>query len=214
MAQTVSVKKTSERVKAESLEGYATELDGKLADVNTQWSKFLKELGKVKLFSSEPVIVTEPNFNGTVYPKGIVYAHIFESGNQTRVWLGVNAKEWDEKDVTTANKQVEKLVYQFGVRYYQNKVQGQINETQEAGLAVEKQKQKLINQGKELEIQLANNEKEKIQLDKSIVTNKLENEVLKIKIERNKKAQDSLVNVAEQIKKVKDTHQEKLRKIN
>ena len=213
-AQTVTVKKSSEKVKSENLEGYSTELEGKLSEVNTQWSKFLKELGRVKLFSSEPVIVTEPNFNGTVYPKGIVYAHVFESGNQTRVWLGINPKEWEERDVETAKKQTEKLVYQFGVRYYRSKVQSQIDETQEAGDAVEKQKQKLINQQKDLSLQLTNNEQEKIQLDKSIVLNKLENEVLKIKIEKNKKAQDSLVNVSEQIKKVKGTHQDRLRKIN
>ncbi|MGC4022549.1 MAG: hypothetical protein QM734_11690 [Cyclobacteriaceae bacterium] len=208
------MKKSNEKVKGENLEGYSTELEGKLAEVSSQWSKFLKELGRVKLFSSEPVIITEPNFNGTVYPKGTVYAHIFESGNQTRVWLGINPKEWEEKDVETANKQLEKLTYQFGIRYYRSKVQGQIDETQEAGDAVEKQKQRLINQGKDLELQLTNNEKEKVQLDKSLVLNKLENEVLKIKIEKNKKAQDSLANVGEQIKKVKGTHQEKLRKIN
>ncbi len=63
-------------------------------------------------------------------------------------------------------------------------------------------------------IQLANNEKEKIHLQKSIDNNKLENEALKIKLERNKTAQDSLVNVVLQIKKVKEAHQERLRKIN
>ncbi len=213
-AQTVTVKKQNEKVKGESVEGRSTELDGKLADVTSQWTRFLKEIGRVKLFSSEPVVVTEPNFNGTVYPKGIVYAHIFENGNQTRVWLGILPKEWDEKEASTADTQLEKLVYQFGIQFNRSRVQKQIDETQQAADAVEKQRQRLINQNKDMTIQLANNEKEMTQLTKSIENNKLENEALKIKLERNKKAQDSLVNAGAQILKVKETHQDRLRKIN
>jgi len=213
-SQTVAVKKQNEKVKGESLEGFAIELDGKISEVNSLWSKFLKEVGRVKLFSSQPVVITEPNFNGTIYPKGIIYAHIFESGEKTRVWLGLTAKEWEEKDVDFANKQLEKLMYQFGIRFNRDKVQRKIDETQEAADAVEKQKQRLINQGKDMTYQLVNNEKEKIQLEKSMESNKLENEALKIKLERNKKAQDSLTNAAIQIKKVMESQTERLRKIN
>lgn len=213
-AQTVTVKKQSERVKGESVEGSGTTLDGKLSDVTALWSKFLKEVGRVKLFSSDPVVITEPNFNGTVYPKGTLYAFAFESGSTTRVWLGIVPKEWEEKDVEFANKQVEKLIYQFGIQFNRAKVQKQIDEAQQATDAVEKQKLRLVNQNKELVIQMSNNEKEKIQLEKSLDNNKLEGEALKIKLDKNKKAQDSLINVAEQIKKVMETHRERLRKIN
>ncbi|HCW07496.1 MAG TPA: hypothetical protein DGG95_09055 [Cytophagales bacterium] len=213
-AQTISAKKQSEKVKGDKLDGYAAEFEGKFAEVNSQWNKFIKDIGRIKLFSSDPVVITEPVFNGTVYPKGIVYAHIFENGNTCRVWLGIQPSEWEEKDVTIANQQLEKLINQFGVQYQRFKVQGQINETLEATAAVERQKQKLINMAKDLALQLNNNEQEKIHLEKSLQNNKLENEALKIKIEKNKKAQDSLVNVGEQIKKMTTTHQEKLRKIN
>src|SRR5258706_6214582 len=213
-SQTVTVKKQNEKVKGERVEGYSTELEGKFSEVSSSWSKFLKEVGRVKLFSSDPTVVTEPNFDGTVYPKGILYAHIFESGNQTRVWLGILSKEWDEKDGALADKQLEKLVYRFGIQFNRDKVQRQIDEAQQAVDAVERQNQRLINQNKDMMIQLANNEKEKITLQKSIENNKLENEALKIKLEKNKKAQDSLANASIQIKKVKDAHLERLRKIN
>ena len=213
-AQTITVKKQNEKVKGENVEGFAAELDGKISDVGSLWSKFLKEVGRVKLFSSEPVIITEPNFNGTVYAKGIVYAHIFESGNQTRVWLGILPTEWNENEANFANKEIEKLVYQFGIRYHRAKVQKQIDETQEADDTVEKQKLRLIGQNKELLFQLTNNERERAQLQNSIVNNTLENEALKIKMERNKRAQDSLASVSVQIKAVKEVHQERLRKIN
>ena len=51
-------------------------------------------------------------------------------------------------------------------------------------------------------------------MEKSIEANKLENAVLKVKLENNKKAQDSLANVGVQIKKVMESHKEKQRKIN
>lgn len=211
--QTVTAKKQSEKVKNESADGASVELDAKQADVNTQWSKFLKELGKVKLFSSDPTVITEPVFNGTIY-KGTLYAYSFENGNKTRVWIGYLSKEWDEKDLDFISKQTERLVYQFGVQFYRGQVQKQIDETNDATAAVEKQKQRLVNQNKELSIQLANNEQEKIQLEKSLQANQLEHEALKIKLEKNKKAQDSLTNAGLQIKKVGENHKEKLRKIN
>jgi hypothetical protein len=213
-SQTVTVKKQKEKIKGESVEGYSTELEGKVNDVNASWTKFLKDIGRVKLFSSDPIIITEPNFNGTVYSKGIIYAHTFENGNQTRVWLGLLPKEWEEKDIDVASSETEKLVYQFGIRYNREKVQKQIDETQSAVDAVDRQTQRLINQNKEMTIQLTNNEKEKTHLEKSIQNNKLEYEALKIKLEKNRKAQDSLANASVQIKKVKDTHEERLRKIN
>ena len=213
-SQTVVVKKQNEKIKGEGAQGYSTDLEGKPNDVSSLWTKFLKEVGRVKLFSSDPVVVTEPNFDGTVYPKGIIYGHIAESGNHATVWLGMLPDEWDEKERDVANEQLEKLVYQFGVRFNRDKVQRQIDETQEAVDAVDRQTQRLINQNKDMIFQLSNNEKEKTHLEKSVENNKLENEALKIKLERNKKAQDSLVNVVVQIKKVKEAHQERLRKIN
>lgn len=213
IAQTVTSKKQSEKVKNESADGASVELDGKQADVNAQWSKFLKDLGKVKLFSSDPTVITEPVFNGTIY-KGTLYAYSFEDGNKTRVWLGYLSKEWEEKDLDFISKQTDRLVYQFGVQFYRAQVQKQIDETNDATTAVEKQKLRLVNQNKDLTIQLANNEQEKIQLEKSLQANQLEHEALKIRIEKNKKAQDSLTNASLQIKKVGETHKEKLRKIN
>jgi len=203
-----------EKVKGDKVGGFSVELEGKFSDVNSQWSKFLKDIGRVKLFSSDPTVVTEPVFNGTVYPKGLVYGYIFENGNIVRVWLGIQPKEWEEKDLDYVNKQLERLTYQFGIQYQRSKVQVDIDQAQEASAAVEKQKQRLINQNKDMTLQLANNEQDKVHLSKALDANNLEHEALLIKLERNKKAQDSLTRVKEQIKKTMTVHQERLRKIN
>ena len=212
-AQTVTVTKQNETAKGETIEAFAITLEGRKETIKTAWIKFLKETGKLKLFG-EPMTVTEPAINGTQFSKGILYAGNNESDKSSTVWFGINPAEWEDKDVTFANRELQKMLNQFGVKFYRDQVQIQIDETQQALDAVAKQQQRVLNQNKDLSIKLSNNEQEKVQLDKSLETNTLENAALKIKLENNKKAQDSLVNSTTQIKKVMELHKEKQRKIN
>jgi predicted RNase H-like nuclease (RuvC/YqgF family) len=211
--QTITVNKQNEKVKGETIEVFALSLEGKKEDIKSAWIKYLKEMGKLKLLGS-PMTVSEPVISGTPFSKGVVYAGTNEGDKTSTVWMGINSKEWDEKDVTYANRELQKMMNQFGIKFYRDQVQVQINETQQALDAVAKQQQRLLNQNKDLTIKLGNNEQEKIQLEKSLESNKLENAALKIRLENNKKAQDSLVNSTDQIKKIMELHKEKQRKIN
>lgn len=212
-AQTVTVNKQNEKVKSETIEVFATTLEGRREEIQQSFNRYLKEVGKVKLFST-PTTITEPIISGTPFSKGIVYAGMQDGDKSSTVWMGINPAEWEAKDVTYATRELQKMVYQFGIKFYRDQVQKQIDETQQALDAVEKQQQRTLNQSKDLTIKVSNNEQEKIQLEKSLENNKLENVALKIRMENNKKAQDSLLNVNVQIKKVLETHKEKQRKIN
>jgi predicted RNase H-like nuclease (RuvC/YqgF family) len=211
--QTITVNKQNEKVKGETIEVFALSLEGKKEDIKSAWIKYLKEMGKLKLLG-RPMTVSEPVISGTPFSKGIVYAGTNEGDKTSTVWMGINSKEWDDKDITYANRELQKMISQFGIKFYRDQVQVQINETQQALDAVAKQQQRLLNQNKDLTIKLGNNDQEKIQLEKSLEANKLENAALKIRLENNKKAQDSLVNSNDQIKKIMELHKEKQRKIN
>jgi len=212
--QTIAVNKQKEKVKNENIDAYAVTLEGKKEDISSAWNKYLKDVGKLKSFSN-PMVVSEPIMNGRTYTGKSFYADVRKNNETTSsVWAGINVSEWNESETEDVNRGLEKLVYQFGVTYYRQKVQQQIDETQQALEAVEKQQQRMLNQNKELTLKLSNNEQEKIQLEKSLENNKLENASLKIKLENNKKAQDSLANAGIQIKKIMETHKEKQRKIN
>ena len=213
-SQTVKVKTQQQRIKGENIDGYAVDMEGHKADVTSSLTKYLKETGKIKFLSSDPLVITDPIFNGTVYPKKSIYAYTTESGNIVTVWLGIMASEWEQKDLTPINKQLQRMANEFGVRFNRERVQTQIDETQQALDAVDKQSIRFINQGKDLTTKLTSNELEKIKLTKALEANTLENAVLKVKIDNNKKAQDSIANAAVQIKKVKEVQLEKLRKIN
>ncbi len=212
-SQTVIVNKQNEKVKDETLEVFVTSLDGRKEDIQSAWVRFLKDMGKLRQ-SGNPMTVTEPTISGTSFSNGIVYAASNEGEKSTTLWMGINPKEWEDKDIKYANRELQKMLYQFGVKFYRDQVQKQIDETQQALDAVEKQQQRMLNQNKDLTIKLSNSHQEKIQLEKSLEANKLENAVLKVKLDNNKKAQDSLVNVGAQIKKVMETHKERQRKIN
>jgi len=213
-SQSMTVNQQKEKVKGESIEVYAVTLEGKKEDISSAWNKYLKEIGKLKLFAS-PITVTEPIMNGTTYTGKAFYADL-KKNNETSstVWAGVSPAEWEGEDLEKVNRGLEKLVYQFGITYHRDKVQVQIDESQQALDAVEKRKVRALNQNKDLTLKLSNNEQEKIKLEKALETNKLENASLKIKLENNLKAQDSLANVGVQIKKVMESHKEKQKAIN
>jgi predicted RNase H-like nuclease (RuvC/YqgF family) len=212
--QTVTVNKQKENVKGESVEVFAVTLEGKTEDISSSLTRYLKEIGKLKLFA-KPITVSDAIISGTTYSANVFYADVNKKNEtSSTAWIGINPSEWKEPDVEKVNRGLEKMIYEFGVTYYRERVQLQIDESQQALDAVEKQKQRMLNQNKDLTLKLSNNEQEKVQLEKSLEANKLENAALKTKLENNKKAQDSLANVGIQIKKVMDSHKEKQKKIN
>lgn len=212
-AQKVTVSKKSEKIKSESAEGYKCEVEGKKEDVADAWNKFLKDIGKVRSGSSYSY-VENPTLGSSTYNTGIVYGQCEGNEEKATVWAGIKASEWTVNDLSIVEKQIENLVYQFGVKYYRDKIQAQIDEGQRALDAVVRQQQRLLGQQMELNIKLRNNEQEKIQLDKLIESNKLEHLVTIQRIENNKKSQDSVSMAGEQIKKVIEMHKERQRKVN
>jgi len=211
-SQTVKVKKESARIKGENTEGYEVELEGTVNEVNASFVKFLKTTGKVKQ-SDDVITVNEPSLGSISYSLP-VFAVSKGKGNGAAAWIGIRATDWGKEDAERANKELEKLAYDFGVKFYRDKIQVQIDESLRAQQAVEKQQQRLANENKSLGIKLEDNKREKLQLEKSIENNTLENETLLKRIEKNKHDQDSVALAGEQIKKVVEMHKEKQRKVN
>lgn len=213
VAQKVIVSKRTEKVRNESADGYSSDLDAKADDVRTSLGKFMKEAGKTKN-TGDMITVNEPVVNGVVYMKGILYATVAGSDVKTRVWIGIIPGEWNADEVETVTKDIEQLVYRFGIKFYKDKIQEQIDEAQRAADAVDKQAQRLTNEGKSLANKLQNNDAEKIRLEKALEANKLEDLVLKQKIVNNKKSQDSIAQAGLKIKQVIQSHKERQGKVN
>lgn len=212
-AQKVAVGKRTEKVRGENADGYSTDLDARSEDVRVSLAKFMKDAGKSKN-TGEMIVVNEPVINGTPYAKGILYASVTGSDVKARVWFGIIGSEWNSSDVEPVLKELEQMTYRFGIKYYKDKIQLQIDEGQQAADAVTRQTQKTKNDGESLQKKLKANDDEKIRLEKALEANKLEDLVIKQKIVNNKKSLDSLAAAGAKIKTVIDSHKEKQGKVN
>jgi hypothetical protein len=212
-AQKVTVTKDTERVKGSNIEGYATELTGTIEDVSASYTKYLKTFGKIKS-SGNQLQLSEAEISFTKYTSPL-YATTRGKGDKILVWLGLNASEWPTPEqAEQARKDLEKVVYDFGVKFYRDKVQVDIDESVRAQQTAEKQTLRLQNENKNLNSRLEFNQKEKLRLEKNLADNKLEYETLLMNLSNNKKAQDSVALATDQIKKMVEAHKERQRKVN
>jgi len=212
-AQTVTSTAQTMRIKGEEARGFGVTLEGKKDDIASAWGKFVKELGKNRS-GGDYTSITEVVLNGTSYTKGILYVKAEGNDQKATAWIGLKDAEWNESDVNAVLKELEKVAYRFGVKYYRDKIQVQIDEAQRALDATEKQQQRLVGQNKDLTLRLNNNDQERLALEKSLENNKLENAALKVRLENNKKSQDSVAQASTRIKEVLNSHKERQRKVN
>lgn len=212
-AQKVTVIKETEQVKGKSIDGYATELTGNLEAVRTAYIKYLKTFSKFKA-TENPIQLNEIELNTVTYQSSL-YAVAKLKGERVLIWLGIEPSEWQRAEQADSIKNaLEKLVYDFGVKYYRDVVQVDIDESVRAQQAVEKQTLRLQNENRTLISRLEFNQKEKIRLEKALLENKVEHETLLLDLARNKKAQDSIAIATDQIKKMVELHKERQRKVN
>jgi predicted RNase H-like nuclease (RuvC/YqgF family) len=209
-AQNVKVTKETVRLKGEAAEGFEVQLDGTYGEVESQLNKYLKAIGKSKK-SEDAYAYALPVINGKNYTSP-VYAVVRDKGKGA-AWLGIRPTEWpgDTKEVS---KDLERMVYDFAVNFYKDKIQNQIDESMRALQAVERQQQRLTNQEKDFTNRLTDNKNEKLQLEKSLENNKLQFESLTKKLAQNKKDQDSIAVATEQIKKVIEMQKQKQASVN
>lgn len=208
-AQKVTVTESTERINGKNCEGYSTSLTGTLEEVNASLSKYLKTFGKVKTTGNQfQVLEAQVNLTKYVNP---FFATTKTKGDQVTVWMGASEESDSAKSIRS---ELEKMVYNFGVKFYKDKIQADIDESLRAQNAAEKQRQRLTLEGKNMASRQEMNAKEKARLEKALADNKLDSAKFVIALARNKKSLDSLAIAAEQIKKMVETHKERQRKVN
>ena len=206
IAQAVDVKQETAWIDGAKMNGFQVDLVGSSEEVKTSLSRFLKSIGKPKT-SGDHFEILEPTIAGKK-SVDILYATSKTLGKTTAAWLGSSASE-----ATGPDREIQRLVYDFAVTFYREKIQLQIDESLRALQAVEKQQLRLINQHKDLNNKIDNNGKEKIALEKALVQNKADLEDLTRKLVSNGQAQDSVAVAAEQIRKIVEMHRERQRKV-
>ena len=202
-AQSVQVEKEDSRIGGKNITGYQVALAASENEVLSSLSRYLKAKGKTRQ-SGDFITLEQPLLGGIQYA-GTLYATIKQNGGNAAAWMGMPSEE------PGPGEHLERLVHDFGVTFYREKIQDQIDESLRALQAVEKQQARLASQNKDLNTRLGNNKREKIELEKSLVNNRIEFEDLTKKLEANAKAQDSISMATGQIRKVVEMHQQRQR---
>lgn len=210
-SQTIKVKKETARIKDAYADGFEVELQATFEEAEAALNKLMKSLGKVKE-GDDFVSVAEPVIQGSNYVNP-VYGRTKQLGSMISAWVGIRTKDWDS-NLETVNRDLERMMYDFGVNFHKEKIQKQIDESARALQTVERQQQRLANQNRDLNTKIEDNKREKIQLERSFEKNKVELETLIKRIEKNKEDQDSVAVAGEQIKKMIEMHKERHRKVN
>ncbi|HMP99278.1 MAG TPA: hypothetical protein PKC24_05805 [Cyclobacteriaceae bacterium] len=211
-SQRVTVVKATEKIKSDQVEGAQAQMDASKKELEDAWLKFVKGWGKSKS-SGELIEIRDAIIDGESYSGKIVYAKVTDLGKSSVIWMGIREKDWDE-NYTKVNPFMDRLVKEFCVKFYQEKILAEISESEKALRFAERQQGRLLSEQGDLNLKLEENEREKIQLERSINNNALQNQVLKQKIENNKNSQDSISISLEKIKRMIDMQRERLRQVN
>jgi hypothetical protein len=212
LAQKVTVSKDSERVKGSDIEGYAVELNGTYDEVSVAFTKYIKSFSKVKA-AGNVTQLSETQFKNTKYASPF-YAITRTVGDKASAWMGLNPSEWpSQEEATKALNELESVMHNFGVKFYRDKIQLDVDEAARAQQTAEKQQLRLQNDNKNLNAKLEFNQKEKLRLEKALIDNKTEYGNLLRALEQNKKDQDSVAIATEQIKKRVEFHKERQKKV-
>lgn len=207
--QTIKVEKNNARIHGDNLPGYQVALSSPEADVRSALEKYMKLLGKTR--NHDDVLTTaEPVIAGKKYSTPL-YATTRQVATTTAVWIGMVAEGGEDRNQA---RDLEKLAYDFGVTFYRDKIQLQMDESLRALQTVERQQSRLANQNKDLNNKIEGNKREKTDLEKSLVENKIELEDLIKRLRANIQAQDSIAIATEQIRKVVEMHKERQRSVN
>lgn len=200
-SQAIEVTKETSRIEGKNMTGYQVEIPATEKQASNSLAKYLKALGKTKQ-SGDYITVAEPVVAGKKYA-GTLYATTRGTGKATAAWISIATIE---EESAGHDAELKKLVHDFGVTFRREQIQAQIDESNRALQAVIRQQARLVNQDEDLNTRIENNKREKIQLEKSLLENKVELETLVKKLEANKKAQDSVAVAEAQIKKVVEMH--------
>jgi hypothetical protein len=211
-AQSLKVKKESSRIKGENVDGYGIELEGSANDVTASLLRYFKSIGKVK--QSDGIVMLTESLSVGSNTKSPVYGVVKDKGSESQAWIGILPSEWLADQGDKLDRELEKMLHEFAVKYYKERVQLEIDASTQALSAVEKQQQRLVTENKNLNTKLENNNKEKLRLEKAIEDNKLDNETILRNLDKNKHAQDSVALAGEQIEKVIEQQKQKQAKIN
>lgn len=211
-AQDYDIKSESLRINNKKYSGFASQVDGGYAEVEDYWLDYLKENGKVRR-KRNYYEVSEFSVKDLGVDT-LTYATKVESVDSLgRILIAPFTNDLSDKDLSSANADLEKILKIATRGFYVNIVQKKIDQSEEAAIVVSKNHQKLIYQGENLEDDLNAATRLKAELEERLEETILNIKVLNQQIINNEAAAEESYKDLEQIKQVIEAHKASLKKI-
>ena len=192
--QKVSTAEKSERLQGRQIKGYSTTLVG--TDVREAWLRYLREHGRLRDRESY-LEIRDLSFISA--KQDTVFSKLNQGQATTAIWVGSTGKQLG----------LQEFLHSFGVKYYQDEIQEDIDESARVERMTVRQQQRLLNENKNLNLRLENNAKDSVRLVEAVKRNQLEQVELVQKLKNNAQAQDSVKVELERIRGVIKEQEEK-----
>lgn len=187
-AQTITVIPSQIEIEKVTRPGLETLLDLDKNQAKDDLKKYLKDFGKVETSDNEFIVESAEISSISTSPVKI-YATIDKSKKGIKVLMAIDAGDkWITRD-DAGYPQAEKILKDFGILAYTNKINEEIKEAEKALKKAEKEKEKAEKEGDKLGKDLKKNAEDKVKLEQDLVDNKEEKVKLEKDIESNKKDQ-------------------------
>ena len=212
-AQKIETNSKTQRVQGKNIPGFSVRIaHDKFEEVQDFWFERLKENGKLRKRRNY-YQADEVNFSSLSVVNLTLFTRLNTKDSIVTVWAGANNKDLAEYDQEPVNKEVDAFLRQFARDFYRDRMQKKIEESERAVTFTSKKHQRLLQDAKNLALQLSDIEVEQKRLEETLEKIKLEHAVLLQKIEDNKSDTEATYQDLEMIKKVLEDYKSQLKKM-
>ncbi len=211
-SQDIAVTDRGEKIDKIVRPGQATFIELDKKDVEGLWKKYLKDYGKV---SSKGGVyrVDIANIPAVANGNVRVISKVEASSKGTMVWWTIDMGNHYLQDGEAGYSSAKKLLRDFAVFAYKEDVMRQEEEAQKAMERSEKEHDRMVKTGENLQSDLERNQKEKERLEQALADNAAQKEQLQKDLEQNKKDQEATQKEKERRQKELQAVRDKLAKI-
>ena len=209
------VRSESGNINSNKYSGYSIIIADQQEKVTDFWLVKLKEIGKLRR-KRDFHQMEEFKLPDEYHPEAIYYTRVIERDSiSSKIWIALDPETLLAGDSGQENVDLalENYVSSLEVGYEEYLIELQIADAERAITFTGRQQQRLIQQGKNLEYQLAESKAEKERLLETLEALELEVLALKQRIEDNEAAVEQTHVDLEKINKMIDRYREKLDKL-
>ncbi len=210
-SQHVNITEANENPDGVSRTGLYTDIELDAKNIEKAWERHLKTFGKV-VYNKGYYQLSNANVYDVSSKPVTVYSIVKSTIKGTHIWWAIDLGDSyaSSSSNNSAFERAKKLLHDFAAECYRNDVSAQIKDAEKAVAAAERNHEKEIRHGEQLQRNIERNQNEKIKLEEQLKRNAEELEQLKNDVEANKVSQVAALKDIDKMKRASEVVKEKM----